>query len=573
MRKKRILIHSNFCRAFTGFGKHKKNILKYLFDLDKYEVIELANGSVFDEPKLSMLPWKAYGSLPKDRLLLAQLSHDQQAQRQAGYGFFGIDDVIEKVKPDVYLGIEDIWGLELFDKPWWHILTPIIWTTLDSLPILEVAFNAAAKTEDFFVWASFAEKAMKERAPNVKTLHGSINTDTFFPLEKEEKFNLRRKNNIYDQEFIIGFVFRNQLRKTVPNLLDGFKIFRQQNPEANARLLLHTHWEEGWDIPRLMKEKKIDPNLVLTTYYCPKCGQYEIKPFQGNKLNCGCGAANSQNTTNIAHGVNEIQLNEIYNMMDVYCHPFTSGGQEIPIQEAKLCNLITLATNYSCGEDHVTSQSGGFPLEWAEYSEPGTQFIKASTFPSSIAKQLRKVHQMTPEKRKKLGEKARQFVIDNYSIEAVGKQLEKILDETPIVTDNVWNKHLSSIEESAALTIHDFLDDDDGDNRILVAVPQGLQDVLLCNSLISNMKLNYPSYNIYFATHPSLFGAIDGHPDIHKVIPFHPSFNSSLAFEGMADRAGIFRMVFTPHITTQTSPCYTHNAEDKIAFDLWNKTT
>ena len=37
--------------------------------------------------------------------------------------------------------------------------------------------------------------------------------------------------------------------------------------------------------------------------------------------------------------------------MDVYCHPFTSGGQELPIQEAKAAGLITLVTEYSCGTD------------------------------------------------------------------------------------------------------------------------------------------------------------------------------------------------------------------------------
>ena len=40
--------------------------------------------------------------------------------------------------------------------------------------------------------------------------------------------------------------------------------------------------------------------------------------------------------------------------MDVYCHPFTSGGMEIPIFEAKLTELVTLVTNYSCGEDSCT---------------------------------------------------------------------------------------------------------------------------------------------------------------------------------------------------------------------------
>ena len=185
------------------------------------------------------------------------------------------------------------------------------------------------------------------------------------------------------------------------NLLDGFKEFCRRNPTAKPRLLLHTHWSEGWDIPRLLEEKKISPHSVLTTYFCKNCKQYEIKPFQGQGLDCKfCGAQKSQETTNVGAGVNENQLNEIYNLMDVYCHPFTSGGQEIPVQEAKLTELITLVTNYSCGEEGCTPESGGLPLDWAEYREPGTQFIKASTSPNSIAKQLTKVLNLKEDKRR-----------------------------------------------------------------------------------------------------------------------------------------------------------------------------
>jgi glycosyltransferase involved in cell wall biosynthesis len=173
-------------------------------------------------------------------------------------------------------------------------------------------------------------------------------------------------------------VFRNQLRKSVPNLLDGFKIFTQNNPDAKAKLLLHTHWSEGWDILKLLKEKNIERTDILTTYFCSSCNRYDIKPFEGQKIKCKfCNQNNSSETTNVKNGVDERQLNEIYNLMDVYCHPFTSGGQELPIQEAKLTELVTLVTNYSCGEDCCTDESGGLPLDWTEYREPGTQFIKA----------------------------------------------------------------------------------------------------------------------------------------------------------------------------------------------------
>jgi glycosyltransferase involved in cell wall biosynthesis len=570
MRRKKILIHSNFCKAFTGFGKHKRNILRYLHSLDKYDIVELANGHPYSSEELKKMPWKCIGSMPDDRNMLMQIAQDQSAQRQAGYGYFGIDKAILEEKPDVYIGIEDIWGLRLWEKPWWPALTPMIWTTLDSLPILADAYEGAKNTPNFYVWSSFAEKAMQEEGyDNVETLHGTIDPTSFYRLSNEERSHLRMRCGIEKDDFIIGFVFRNQLRKSVPNILDGFNMFMKQNPTVKAKLLLHTCWSEGWDIPRLLKEKEISNNLILTTYFCPKCGQFEIKPFSGEGKPCRfCGTQNTQNTTNIRSGVNEYQLNEVYNLMDVYCHPFTSGGQEIPVQEAKLTELITLVTDYSCGEDHCTPQSAGFPLEWAEYREPGTQFIKASTYASSICKQLKKVYEMTSNKRKSLGKKARQFVIDNYSTEAVGKQLEKILDSLPFIEEGAWEEFDNKAEQERALTVQDVLDKEDEGKRILVAMPQALPDVLFCNSLISNMKKNYPEYNIYFATNPAFFGAIDTHPDIHKVIPFHPVFENFLETEGNSEKDGLFEIAFLPYATTQKTSCYTHNGKDVISFDL-----
>ena len=57
----------------------------------------------------------------------------------------------------------------------------MIWTTLDSLPILPQAIEYAPKIKNYYVWASFAETAMKEMGYNhVKTLRGSLDTSKFF---------------------------------------------------------------------------------------------------------------------------------------------------------------------------------------------------------------------------------------------------------------------------------------------------------------------------------------------------------------------------------------------------------
>ena len=639
MKKKKILIHSNHCKAYTGFGKHTKNILLYLQKTGKYEIVEFSNGLHWGDRKLKNLPWKCEGSLPNNPALLQQLNQDPNLARQAGYGGQMIDTIIEQEKPDVYIGIEDIWAFnEYTKKAWWNKINCMIWTTLDSLPILPEAVKMAPDIKHYYVWASFAERALNQMGhKHVKTMHGALDTKIFHRAKDDDRAKLRSAQNIDQDSFIIGFVFRNQLRKSVPNLLEGFKLFTKSNPESKAKLLLHTHWQEGWDIPRLIKEKDIDSESILTTYFCKNCKNYEIKSFAGEAKEHGenqdcrfCGAKESQVTTNVKEGVNEHQLNEIYNLMDVYCHPFTSGGQEIPIQEAKLTELITLATNYSCGEDVCGDSAAGFPLSWSEYREPGTQFIKASTNPESISHQLKKVFKMKPAKKLEMGKRARQFVIDNYSVEVIGSRLEKIIDDMPEVDfdfdfsvppknpeynpkdiedtsewlvdiyKNIlnmdvdenedghkhWIKRISegmsradvlsyfkkvAAEDNAKNKKTDFKDilgkDDEG-KRLLISMPQSIGDVYLCTSLLKNIKETYPDYNIYFSTKPEYFEILEGNPYIYKTIPWSKQLDSLPTLEGQGEHMGYFEVAFLPFIGTQRMLNYMHNGKDKIQFEL-----
>ncbi len=561
MSKKKILFHSNSAKAFTGFGKNAKNILRYLHKTGKYELIEFSNGVQWGDASLKLRPWKAQGSLPNNPAVLHQLNQNPDQARAAGYGNATIEAAIKEFKPDIYLGVEDIWAFGgYWNKPWWDKINHMIWTTLDSQPILPQAIEAAPKTEHFYVWASFAEKDLKKLGhDHVGTLHGTIDTNDFYPLPDSEKKQLRDEFNLTD-DFIVGFVFRNQLRKSVPNILEGFKIFKKDCPKA--KLLLHTHWSEGWDIPRLIEEKDLCKEDILTTYYCSACGRYEIRPFTGQEQTCRfCGTEKSLNTTNIQNGVNESQLNEIYNIMDVYCHPFTSGGMEIPIFEAKMTELITLVTNYSCGEDSSTTESGSFPLEWSEYREPGTQFIKASTYPSSIAKQLKKVYQMNPSKRLQMGKKARQWTIDNYSTESVGLKLESILDSMPAIDyDFDWES-----KNDKAVDLDDLLDEG---KKIAIIIPESAVDVLWVNSLMDNFKSMYSEFDIYVFTKPEFFDFIEDHPAVHKVLPYSSEIDNVHFLEGKGNHKGFFDMAFTPHYGTQRYHNYHHNGLDKTQFEL-----
>jgi hypothetical protein len=317
-------------------------------------------------------------------------------------------------------------------------------------------------------------------------------------------------------------------------------------------------------------------------------------------------------------------------MMDVYCHPFTSGGQEIPIQEAKLTELITLVTNYSCGEDSCSQESGGLPLDWTEYREPGTQFIKASTSPNSICEKLIEVYYLHPDKKVKIGQQARQWVIDNFSIEVIGKKLEDIFDSFPEVKydfefekespdilykmpeiqdpkDFIIDIYKNILKEkidknhSICIDLHnhikngaskqdiynyiinqgrerlnkvksvDFsslLDEDDKGKRMAVVIPQSGGDVLMVNALLENLKILYPELNLYIFTDPKFYDLIRDNPAIHKVLPYFSGCDNLLYLEGQGAHEGFFELAFLPYITTQKMFGYQHNGKDKLQFSL-----
>ena len=632
--KLKVFFHSDSSFAKTGFGRNARAIINYLHETGKYEIVQYCMGCQENTQQLKKTPWRSIGCLPADNNELAKIQRDPSYARQAGYGAHFIDKAIKEEKPDVYFGVQDIWGVDYcIEKPWFNKINHAIWTTLDSLPILPNAVEKASKIKNYWIWADFATKALHELGhKHVKTIRGALDTKHFYKVDKDQSKKLRKFHGIDENTFVVGFVFRNQLRKSVPNLLLGFKKFKQKTKNLHsAKLLLHTHFSEGWDIPREAKNAGVSMGDILCTYTCRSCKSYFVSNFKGQDQKCPlCGSEKGLVTANTQDGVTEAQLNEIYNLMDVYVHPFTSGGQEIPIQEAKLCELITLVTNYSCGEDLCVSSSGSMPLKWTEYWEPQTHFIKATTDPDSIASNLSKVYRMPVARKSELGKKSRKFVIDNFSVEVIGGKIEEFLDgcektiydfndqeekkdpyvEVPEIQDDeewilwlyhnilkmkgldkdddgfkYWKQELTNgkskkdienyFREVAAKenfkndknsAFEESLDKEDKGKRIAFVMPEAIGDLYLCTSLFKSIKDQYPDYNLYVCCKPEFSQVLQGNPYIHKVINYIQEMDDITWLEGKGDHEGYFEIAFMPYVGTQRFLNYMHNGKDKIAY-------
>ena len=119
MKKKKILFQSDYALAKTGFGRNSKALLSYLYRTGKYDIVHYCCGVQYSSEQLKRTPWKSIGSLPDNKEELDHLNRDPQQARMASYGSYYLEKVIRDEKPDVYIAVQDIWGIDLAVEHEW----------------------------------------------------------------------------------------------------------------------------------------------------------------------------------------------------------------------------------------------------------------------------------------------------------------------------------------------------------------------------------------------------------------------------------------------------------------------
>jgi hypothetical protein len=440
MRKKKILFLTDFAGAYTGFGKQAKLLLSYLYKTGKYELIHLAQGCRKGAPILNKFPWETEGCLPSQPEALNELNREPGLARRAAYGELEIENAVSKYRPDIILAINDTWGSQfVVDKAFSKKIPTICWNTFDSLPLLEETIKKANSIKHYWTWSDFARKEFHKLGFNhVKTQYPLVNTDNFYKLKDEEVLFIKNKFNLPIDSFIIGFVFRNQLRKLINTQIEAYSIFKKQNPGVkNTFLYTHTNYSEGWDILKLCKQYGVNPQEVLCTYVCKETKEYFILPFQGQNIKNPRTGKESLVTVSAEFGVSDQQLNEIYNIFSLYSHPATSGACELPCVEAALTEKIVTVPKYSFGEDIIEKNEGSLEMEFSFYTEHGTHFLKSQPDPEALASLFSKVFFMETSEKKTLESKSREWALKYYSINENGSSIDKFFDSIPLLNDEV----------------------------------------------------------------------------------------------------------------------------------------
>lgn len=439
MRKKRLLFLTDYAGAFTGFGKQCKLLLSYLYNTNKYEILNAAQGTPKNGAHNDKFPWKTVGVLPDDPNQIQQINQDPNLARNAAYGALEITSIVKEFKPDVIFAINDTWGSQFVtDFSFFKKIPTVCWNTFDSLPLLPDTIQKAPDIKHYWTWSDFARKELhKHNFTHVQNQYPLVNTKSFYKLSDSKISEIKSRFGLPEDAFIIGFVFRNQLRKLINTQIEAYALFKKHNPEIkNTFLYTHTHYGEGWDIHRLCQQYGVDPREVLCTYVCKETRQYFIAPFHGQDIENPLTKQKTLVTANVAHGVTDDQLNEIYNIFSLYSHPATSGACELPCVEAALTEKIITTAAYSFGEDIIENNKGSIPIKFTFYTEHGTQFLKSQPSAYELSKIFKKVYEMKPAAKRQMEIDSRKWAVDNYSIETNGKKIEEFIDNQEILNQD-----------------------------------------------------------------------------------------------------------------------------------------
>jgi glycosyltransferase involved in cell wall biosynthesis len=559
MRKKKVALHSNSSLANTGFGRSTKFLLSHLYKTGKYDLVEYAAGPLnWSHPICKSMPWKCFGVLPDNMREVDKFKDDPAKMMSVQYGEYNINKFLEQEKPDVLIMTEDIWGLPYLDKEWIGKFPHVFWTPIDSLPLLPVFKEKKDKFGNLWVKALFAKEALEKDGVKSEYIPDLIDPSEFRIFSEDERKENRRKYGIADDTLIFGFVFRNQLRKLVGTLIEGFAQFQKERPDIESKLFLHTFWAEndGWRIPEFATRFGVRREDILTTYVCRNCKHSSVKPYYGEEMPCSqCRCEKCVSTPNVTVGVTEEELCGLYNICDGYVHPATSGGFEMPILEAIFSGVPVAVTDYAFGKN-FTAFPQVFPLKFFKYNEKGSQFDKAQVDPESVAEFMGIIADKSRKGRIALAKSVRDWAAREFDGTKICEWIEQFIDNLPF-TDYDFN--LSEKKDDKTFKIEDIINKNSGKKTILYVEPGSLGDCLNSTTVLRSLENKYPKeqWDYYVSTsYPNMF---DHLPFITKILNYDPIFDDVLGMEGVENHKGYFDMAFHPQIARDHPDFFKNN--------------
>lgn len=307
---------------------------------------------------------------------------------------------IKQLKPDFFGVLWDTfflypWAMNLDFSP----AKSIFYYPSDGREFPQGCENLLRKFNIPVAMSKYGQRTIKEQFNiDAHYIPHACDPNHFYRLSNDERDALRVKYGLKGK-FVVGVVARNQGRKMLDRTIIPFKFIAEKYPDAI--LLMHTDPDDLTQVFNLRSEIQklgIGHRVFFT-------GMKYHEPFSYQ------------------------QMNEIYNLMDVFMLGTSGEGFGVPLIEAMACEIPIVATDYTSTEE-LTMDGGvsGIPIalqteilgNWAVY--------RGISDHDSAVENVSLLYEDENERRL-MGKRGRLKVLREYNWDKVTNSWIKLLEE------------------------------------------------------------------------------------------------------------------------------------------------
>ena len=250
--------------------------------------------------------------------------------------------------------------------------------------------------------AKFGQKQVKDLY-NIDSeyIPHAIDEKNYFPLPLEEREKLKAKYGLTGR-FVVGTVARNQGRKMMDLTFKAFAIFCKDKPDAV--LFLHTDPQDAaavFNMQELARRYNI-ANRVM---------------FSGMTF---------------FNGFSYKQMNEVYNVMDIFTLSTSGEGFGVPTIEAQACGIPVVIPNNTTGPELVLDDGKSGLLADSAASITGSWSVERDIPDINSLADCYSTLYHDKKKREAFGKVGRRKILESYTWENVNNQWDKLFTKLKI---------------------------------------------------------------------------------------------------------------------------------------------
>ena len=438
----------------SGFGNYTKEILSRLYATNKYEIAELSCYRTPEIPKTEK--WKIY---PVAVGTNDPAYHEYHSSSTNQYGQWRFEFALLDFKPHIVFDVRDFWNYTFEEvsplRDYYHwIINP----TYDSDPQKIDSVNTLKNADKVLFHTHWAKNNLITKynynADNLGPVASdSVDSNIFKPIGFSKKFH-KVQCGLSPDSIVIGTVMRNQKRKLIPDLIKIFtKLYHNNKKNKQLFLYLHTSFPDAlcWNIPALLLENNISHN-VLFTYKCKACEHFMVSTYKGCKKICNKCHKKEAYLWSPTNALDDISLNKIYNLFDVYVQYAICEGFGIPPIEAASAGIPVVTVDFGAMGEIGKHIGAKLINVQTVFREQETNADRCYPDNNQCLETLQELINMPIAQLNNMGKNTRQQLLSTYSWDKTAEVYQEVFDNLNIEDKKSWDDPISEVDLKHTVT-------------------------------------------------------------------------------------------------------------------------